>query len=245
MTGDIFGSDPQPAAVPPQPTTLEIPEELKELIGPGKKYADVKTALGSILPAQDHIAKLEREQAELREDLNGRLTVEESIKSLTSSAPTGHQPEGSLDQNRIVKLVQDTVVGLKTHETQATNLETVRNEIIEKLGSVDKANDFINQKAQELGVTTDRLKEIAANEPLVFRQSVMTSLGAQSEPTPTKMGGGDQTTPGQQQMDPNQGRRNFAWYQELRRKDPNTYHSVSNRSQMEKDAQEQGSEFYK
>lgn len=51
---------------PPPPV---VPTELQELVGQGKKYATLDDAIKSVPHAQTHIAKLEQEAAQLREEL--------------------------------------------------------------------------------------------------------------------------------------------------------------------------------
>ena len=54
--------DNQPTSAP----AFNVPPELSEFVGEGKKYGTVEAALASIVPAQQHISTLEQENNELR-----------------------------------------------------------------------------------------------------------------------------------------------------------------------------------
>src|SRR4030043_1329496 len=91
MTDSFFNGSTDPVvetpAIPSSPA-LNIPTEIAELVGEGKKYKSVEDALKSVPHAQQHIQTLEEENARIKAELVARRTTEEILEEIRS----GGQP---------------------------------------------------------------------------------------------------------------------------------------------------------
>lgn len=149
-----------PAQSPPA-----LPDNVKDLIGPGKKYASVEKALEALGHAQSHIANIEAENKSFREKQAGQLTLEEvnkTVQDLLAAERATHIPavvdEATLSGLLDRKLAQKTAADLKV-ANQTSVVEAMR----AKYG--DKAQEMYETKAKELGVGVAFLNDVSAASP--------------------------------------------------------------------------------
>lgn len=237
-TPKIFG-DAQPA--PEVKNSLKIPEELTSLIGEGKKYKDVETALLSIPHAQEHIENLVRTQAELREDLAKRTAAEEILQRIedrtNSTLPQGEGGE-KVQPADVEKMLDSLLSKRKEKETYANNVSKVEKEMIAKYG--EKAHEVTKAKALELGLSLEELQNLAGRSPQAFMSnfSTLPSQEVNQDKSSTKqadLSGG------------NNKEKNFSYYQELKKADINRYYSPAVQREMfeaAKKAKSEGRNFY-
>jgi len=131
-----------------------------------QKYTTVDAALSSIAPAQEHIARIEADNAKLRAEIEKATAVQEylnkqPVQQEGVTAPT--DPTVSAEQ--ITNMVQQTVQGLKQQETVQANVESVNNALVNAFGDVDKAKAAIQAKAAELGTSIDSIKQLSGQSP--------------------------------------------------------------------------------
>lgn len=165
---DIFDDNATPTpngnVDPPKPPV--IPDHLKELIGEGKKYASVEKALESLPHAQQHISKIEQENAELRQKMQEALAIEEVYKKLTESmnAPPQATPAGKvLDEASIADLLEKKLSEREREKEAKANVDRVKQALTGKYG--DKAKEVYEAKAKELGLGMDFLNEVVRRSP--------------------------------------------------------------------------------
>src|SRR5690606_35996662 len=86
-----------------QPTdALQIPDEVLEFVGPGKKYATLADALKSVPNAQKHIQTLEDEMKQLRADKGSALSQEEVYAAVQDYLKqNGGQAGAGLDEKAV------------------------------------------------------------------------------------------------------------------------------------------------
>lgn len=167
MTDSIFddtGSTPAQIIEQPKPPT--VPDSLKELIGEGKKYASVDKALEALPHAQEHISKIERENAEMREKLAEAIAVEEVYKKLTESfnRPDGVTPPAAgLDEASIDALLERKLAEKDALTIANANTQRVKDALIAKFG--EKAQEVYETKAKELGVSVQFLNDVVKKSP--------------------------------------------------------------------------------
>ena len=172
-------------------TESTLPAELTDLVGEGKKYADVDTALKSVPAAQAHISKLEKEledmktaQAQLEVDLKARQSVEEALKSVGSQGKPDTTP-AQQDQVQGVKPenLEGSIQAILDKNAKAAaakqNVETVREALSKTFG--DKAKEAFESKARELGLPVAELNRISAQSP----QAALKLFGEVKTPTAT------------------------------------------------------------
>lgn len=234
--------------------TNEIPENpLETLVGEGKKYSDVNELAKAKLHADRAIAERERELAELREDLNKRLTAEQLLEEIRQNKQSANsqaavtpppvtnanEKTAQVDlQAEIRKVMEEQN---RTSQTQS-NLSVVADKLVEVFGSEDTANRIITQKAKELGVSTQFLQSVAAQSPKAFFAQIgLTPEQTRATSTPT--------TPRPEvsvNVNLNSGPKpgTYAYFEHMRQTDPKTYFSPKTQIQMANLALEKGDAFY-
>lgn len=79
---NIFSDDKSPETVAPNPevTKPDLPPEVAELVGEGKKYRTAEDALRALPHAQAHIQKIEEDNAKLKEEVAKSRMMEDLLK---------------------------------------------------------------------------------------------------------------------------------------------------------------------
>lgn len=180
---------PAPAAAPTevQKPTVQIPEGLDEWIGEGKKYSSVEDALRSIPHAQNHIDKMQDENAEVREtaaQLRERLEKVEDLVQTISKKPSG-ESETPLTPDQLDELIETRLTLKEQRDLATANVNNVKETLISNFGDAEKANEAYKQKAADLGLSFSALNALSAESP----EAVYTMFGLtkKSDPAPTKI----------------------------------------------------------
>lgn len=166
----IFGNNPAdpPSVVDPPKPQFQLPDSVAELVGEGKKYASVEKALEALPHAQTHISNLEKELNELREAQKGAMSAEEvlrAIQELKDKPPTQGAP--SLDPDALAKLVAPLLDSQLTVREAQQRAQANAKQVIDALQAKhgDKAEEVYRAKAQELGISVQKLNELASESP--------------------------------------------------------------------------------
>lgn len=234
MSG-LFPSDNDEIIVPTDP------EELNKIVK-GKLEAD------------KFIKQLQQENAEMRQDLTTRLTVEEALeKSLTQppvpAAPAAPAPNNEGDNNQnagVTNLSEDELVskisGLleveRTKENSQRNQEAAAAELQKIYGS-----DFathVAAAAEKLGVSRQFLEDMVDTSPAGFVNLVTSTV---TPPDNRQATPPDSTVNSGAIVDPN-ATKNNAYYRNLRQKDKKLYYSPAVQLEMMKQAEALGDAFY-
>lgn len=222
----------------------ELPEELAELVGEGKKYKSVEDALRSVPHSQEHINRLERELSELREDLDKRLNSEEALKQILEKkkGSEGEEtPSDAITPDAIKDLVKSTFNEVTQEEKQKSNIQTVEEALQNKWG--EKTVETLKAKAAELGVSVQFMRDTAASSPKAFFNLVGLE-GASTKPdhtTAPRHGDVNASAMSESQsVRPN----TYRWYQNLRKTNPKQYYDPKMQMQMHRDANKFGDDFY-
>ena len=221
-------------------TADNVPEELTALIGEGKKYKSLEDALKSIPHAQTHISSLERELAELREDLGKRLSAEEALNKILEARQSREEegtPPPDFSPDTLKNLVKDTYKEMTEEERRSHNVELADKAVRDKWG--DKAGEWLAQKAAELGVGVKFLQDTASHSPKAFYNLVGLESGQKQQEVPRQ---GSVNTEGMQGSGPTPY--SYKWYQNLRRTDPKQYYTPKVQLEMHRKASELGEAFY-
>lgn len=168
----------EPTSQQQQP--IQVPQEVSDLVGEGKKYRDVQSALSSIKPAQEHIQRLENDNKELREkvqqleaDLKARESVQSVLDKLGNKGESEQQT--TLDPESVKQLVYGALEERETVTTAKQNVQTVNDTLISKFG--EKAREMVAQKASELGISVQDMQQLASRSP----KAVLAYFDAQQE----------------------------------------------------------------
>jgi len=191
---DVFNNDqPDPAdettnnAAPKEKVDIWV-EKLMEIKRPDgtPKYETVEAALDAIKFQNDHIAKIERENAELAAKVTEVETLKETLERLGGAKMNEEKPKqetpanGGLSEEAAMELVRKALKAEKDTDTAVNNLKHVQDTLVAKYGK-EKAQEAVMAKATELGVDAQQLKQLSATSPAM----VLALFGeAKSSPTP-------------------------------------------------------------
>lgn len=218
------------------------------LVGEGKKYRDPDAVAKAVLEKDRFIEQLKAENATAREELRSRTNLEEIVNQLkagrtpqpnTETPPTQRQdpvvePQPSEDLDvKLRKLLEAE----KSKDNKLRNIETATNGLKERFGADYKQT--LSSIVNELGVSQEFIDDLAATSPSGFLKLV-DSVKAPDDRRPVAPPVNRAPTP-----NTHTGRRNKAYYDEIRRTNINEYLSPKVQQQLYKDAMEQGENFYK
>jgi hypothetical protein len=144
------------------------------------KYKTVADALLGAAKAQEHIARIETENSELR----GLQTKVSGLEALIAKLETGKQVDQPVqpkveDQESLVISVLEK---RDAFNAARANRQKVLDTITAKFG--DKTNDMLKQQADDLGLTLQEMGDWAARSP----KAVLKLFGAEAKGTPTVKG---------------------------------------------------------
>lgn len=132
-----------------------------------QKYADVPTALASIPHAQDHIKSLTERMKQLENELAQRQGLEEVLQRIEQKQASGNVPAqpaaSTFDVADIDELIEQKLSLKEQHQLAQRNGEMVKKELSERYG--EKAKEMFSKKAEELGVDTGFLSDLARKSP--------------------------------------------------------------------------------
>lgn len=180
--------EPTTQEAPQQDTPVkafEIPTEVQDLVGEGKKYKSPEDALKSVPHAQEHIKTLEEEMVSLREELAKRRTAEELLDEIKSGAQTEVTPSAEVNQDTIEEIVQRRLEQNELQKQAKTNADSVAHKFMSKYG--DQAEAVYNQIAKDSGLSVQQLNNLASTSPNVVLK--LAGIGSSEVQTPSKTTG--------------------------------------------------------
>lgn len=225
---------------------------LGHLVGEDKKFVDTEALAKGKYEADKHVVNLERQIAELREDMSEAGKIDELMKLVREQQE--HQNKANENNPPNVEGPNDTSSGQMTTEElkalitahtselteqaiAAKNIATVDKALEEKFG--EAASRTLHDRAVRMDMSVDEMKVLAASNPKAFYRLMGMD---QTTVQPGGLLGDSQRSEGVQIKSGSS--RNFAHYQEMRRKDKHTYYSPRMQQQMIKDAETMGDAFY-
>lgn len=254
MSDDLFsGNVPEIVAIDP------AKDYLPELVGEGKKFKTPADLARSVLHKDQHIARLEKEAAEMREEVNKALTMDEFLGKLSEenkklletnkvnnqSNQDGEPPEGEKHEQQ--QLSRDDVKRILDEERDAarkeSNFRAVQAQLSEKLGA--GYVEHIKTKAKELDLGEDFLNNLAKTQPKAFLEIMgidkVTKKTSEEQSIFSPAQSSVQTRFSQAQARPGSAKTQKEW-NELRTSNPRAYHNAF--MQRTKDAQALGDKFF-
>lgn len=135
------------------------------------KYESVEAALDALKASQDHIARIERDNAELTTKANEATTLKETLERLKGNTMNEEKPNqvtpvngGLSDEAAAVELVKKVLKGEQETNAAINNVKLVQDKLIAKYGK-EKAQEVIVAKAKELGTDPQTLKQLSSTSP--------------------------------------------------------------------------------
>lgn len=219
-----------------------------EYVGEGKKYRDEKALAKAIYHKDEFIERLKTEQANLRQDLQSRIKMEEFLDRMNDTSRDGesnqrNQDDGENQSGRNAITPQDLKEILDQRERDAAkrnNLSEVKNILHTKLGPnyVSKVRAITT----ELGLDEKFATDVAATNPKAFYKL----LGLDNQPKGESFEAPPRSVVNTEGFKPNNTKHNYAWYRDnIYKKDPNQYWTPKVQNEMREQAALQGDEFYK
>lgn len=223
---------------------------LNQLVGEGKKFKDLEALAKGKLEADRHIGEITKTLDELRAELAKQDYAKSLLEKMSKGSetvaeqpppniPSSSNTENTMTQSAsdIESLVEKVITEKEKNRTVSQNLAVVSKEMESKFG--DKAGQILNSKSQELGMSLDKLKEIAAESPTAFFQLIGVSA---SRPTAATA---PQSSIRSETFNSNSQDRDFDYYQKLRKENRSLYYSPKIQNMMLQDRNRLGDRFYK
>ena len=220
-----------------------------QLVGEGKKFKDLEALAKGKLEADRHIGEITKTLDELRAELAKQDYAKSLLESMNKGSetrteqPPPNNPSPSNTENTtqsasdIESLVEKVITEKERNRTVSQNISVVGEEMERQFG--DKAGQILKSKSQELGMSIDRLKEIAAESPTAFFQLI--GVNAQKKATNTVT----QSSVRSETFNSNSQDRDFDYYQKIRKENRSLYYSPKIQNMMLQDRERLGSRFYK
>ena len=253
---DVFNTDPSEV----QTEVLEDKNYLEELVGEGKKFKDVGSLAKGKAEADAYIETLTRKLDALSEEVNKRKTAEEIADQLrsqmadrSSSSQEAYQPpvenendgqslsgnnNNKLSMADIEKLVEERLQKDKELSKAQQNVNTVNERLVKEYGA--SAPKVLQDKAVELGVSVEYLKQQAQVSPQVFFNLV--GLGGQKQVQANFVP--PQSSMNTASSEPSGTVRNKSFYDKLYRENPHLRSDSKTTIQEHRDAVRLGEKFY-
>ena len=210
-----------------------------EVLAKGKIEADgyIQTLEGQLTQMREDLKKKEY-QDEVLEQLQKKATestaVNNGVPNNNNSNADGENTTRNLSEEDLKSLVEQTLTQREADAVTKTNLQRVDEELDKSFGT--NAEEVVKKKAEELGMSMDRLSEIASESPNAF----FTLIG-EPKPTFNPMVNGSVRTEGVNMQVSTD--RNWQYYQKLRRENPNQYYEPKMQQQLLQDRMRLGDNF--
>ncbi len=211
------------------------------LVGEGKKYRDVSELAKAYINADSHIEELRRDLAQSRARSDAEKNQEPVVPTQQQqSDPTPAVTERPQSNEDLRTLVGRELEALTQSKKFEQNVESTAQTLVQHFGDAQKANQAVKDKARELGVDPEWLRDSAARSPKAF----YATMGIDPEPERR-----DTSTPAPRseiRLDSTQsnGKKNYAYFETIRKSDKGQYYSQPVQNEMHRLAKEMGDAFY-
>lgn len=238
------------AAEPIAPTNETFVNQLVK--AKGDNFLDPEVVAKSKLEADAFITNLENQNAELREDLGKHNYAKDLLEQLqdktthvanvkpepTSIDPSNTSSDSStklLESGDLESLISDTLTKREAQVKTDANLLAVDSKLKELFGT--EADKTVEAKAQELGLSMEHLKTMAAESPQAF----FALIGERVEKIVNPVAQSTVNTGG---VYNHVSDRDYGFYTKMRKENPRDYYSPKVQQAMVVDAQRLGDKFY-
>lgn len=219
----------------------------------GENWRDTETLAKGKLEADTYIKNLEDQLNQMRTDLSKQDYAAQVLEELrgkaadTSTAKTseaklkdtaGVEEDGTpstLDEDTLKSLVEKTLVEREEQGKVQLNLQTVQTQLTQRFG--EQAGQAVRAKAEELGMSLQRMEQVASESPAAF----MALFGPAPQAQSNNFLNGSVNTESVNMQASTQ--RNWDYYQKMRRENPNQYYTPKIQQQLMADKLRQGDGF--
>jgi len=239
--------NPTPAEPTPTERTPSYVDKLAE--AKGDQWKDPELIAKGKLEADQYIEDLKTQIEELKGLASKGAKVDELISTMEKKAAEpipatpskvedgteGSQTKNPFGEDEIQSLVEKTLTEREQQSTVKQNLEQVESHLTEMFGT--EAASVVDKKAKELGLTNDKLQELASESPSAF----FTLIGEKPPEFKPLTQGSIRTDSVNTQSS---GKRNSSYFSKLRRENPHLFHSPQTQEAMMQERLKQGEAFY-
>lgn len=238
----------------PQMTAEQQESYLAKLVAAkGDNWKDPEVLAKGKLEADGYIKNLEEQLAAMREDLGkqdyaknlleelqNKATSHTNVKSVVANNNNngGTNTEGNtqpqVSEDILKSLVEQTLTARDKEAVVKQNLSIVDQELEKSYGT--EAPAFVKKKAEELGLSLQRMQELAAESPSAF----FSLIGEPKKSFQPIVQGSVRTEGVNLQASSD---RNWAYYQKLRRENKNLYYTPKVQQQLMEDKSRLGDKF--
>jgi hypothetical protein len=212
----------------------------------GEQWNDPEVIAKGKVEADDHIKSLEQQLKDLREDLGKQDYSKQLLETLQQSKAQGTPPaavvqEGTqpavtpVEAETIESLVAQALQKRDTIATAESNLALANASMVETFGT--EAAATVQAKANELGMSLDSLRALAAQSPAAFASLIGSAPVSQAGSAP-------RTSVNSAAAFQSNGDRDYAYYAALRKSDKERYYSPQVQREMLADRQKLGRERF-
>ena len=253
----VFSEEAQPNAPQETEQTTETtqPQEsyvAKLVEAKGENWNDPEVLAKGKLEADRYISELEAQMNQLREDLKKEDYAEKILQEIrnkatdssnvnqslpnnnTADAEKLDTPQSSLSEEDLKSLVEKTLTEREQQNTVTQNIKVVDEELTKQYGT--EAQKTVAKKAQELGISMERMKEIASESPTAFF-----ALIGEGKKNFNPMVNSSIRTEGVNTQASTE--RDWTYYQKLRRENKNLYYTPKIQQQLMEDKTRLGDKF--
>ena len=236
---DIFTEDKPVTDVDPNKDYYE------ELVGDGKRFKDNKALAHSKVEGDSHIKRIEADNAALRDELKQKVALQEVLDQLRALRNEPKEephtpPEGErkgLTPEELEALFESKLAARDSLAVAKQNQDYVQEELKKRFGSEELVRAEVSRKAKELDMKPEVLRDMAQKTPKAF----LTLMGERTQKTSdaaprTSISGSTNFSP--------TGARTQKDWQELRKRDPVSYHSKELTIKRHNDAIALGDAFF-
>lgn len=235
MTDNIFET----------PQTPEV--KFEDLVGEGKKYADNNAAAKAIAEKDAFIARLleeaRRKEADLQAALNtkafeDRMTALEQAQLAEHREPPQREATTAptTPQLDVEDVVQKAIEAREQANSRSRNLIAVKDKLTEVYGA--EFPNRVKARAAELNISMDKLNAMAAETPQAFF-----ALIGLNEQRPVDNTAPPATRHNSAAFAPEVGKKNNAYYQNLRKTNPALYWTPAVQMEEYQELKRQGEQF--
>lgn len=233
-------------------TSAETPSSfVEQLVGDGKKFRDVESLAKGKLEADRHIAEITQTLNQLREEVAKQDYAKSLLEQLqnkgagsgTANTEEPTQARNSAAENTtqtrevdIEALVEQAITKKEKARTFEQNIATANEAMVSQYG--EKAGEVVKARSQELGISVERLKEIAAESPTAFLQLVTGSAKKATDKVVMP------SSVRQDSLASNTSDRTFQYYQKMRKENKSLYYSPKVQRMLMDDRMRLGEKFY-
>lgn len=213
----------------------------------GDNWRDPEVLAKGKYEADQHIKNLEMQLEELRKDLEQQEYSRQLLAKLQEKAapPTEAKPEvtdggtkqgnTSLDASDLTGLIEKVLTQREASMTAAQRLRETEQKLEQMFGT--EAKNVVRQKAAQLGISLERLRELSSESPTAFFALI-------GEAPPKEQNTTTRSTVNTASAFTASGERNNEFYQAMRRDKPTEFWSPKVQRQMLEDRKRLGDKFY-